>query len=76
MTPCTVSVMTPTTTPTGEPGIKLTCTDPGHWHHGKSAIIRHTDNRISKARACKLIDAAYHPFAGAASVQRFGPWQA
>jgi hypothetical protein len=62
------------TTPTGEAGTLLTCTDPTHRHTG-SAIIRHTDNAISQDRVCKLIDVAHHPLLSRAdNVQRLGPW--
>lgn len=63
-----------TLTPTGEPGIRITCTDPAHRHAG-AALIRHTEDPIHQDTACKLIDLARHPLLSrAASVQRFGPW--
>lgn len=74
MTPCYRSVMTPTVTPTGEAGVRITCTDPNHKHRGTAAIMRDPGSPLTQNRMCKLIDAAYHPLAGAQSTQKFGPW--
>jgi hypothetical protein len=63
-----------TTTPTGQPGLRITCTNPTHNHRGTAAIMRDPGATLTQTRICKLIDAAYHPLAMAASVQRHGPW--
>lgn len=66
--------MTHTVTPTGEAGLLITCDNPDHRHAGHAAVMRDPGRKLAQARVCKLIDAAYHPLAGAQSAKRFGPW--
>jgi len=69
----TARVVGPAETPTAETGLLITCDCKGH--RGARAIMRDPGHPMTSDRICKLIAAAYHPLAGAASMRRLGPWQ-
>jgi hypothetical protein len=66
---------TETTTPTGQPGLQVTC---GCKVHGdsKPIIMRRGDRRPTQTVVHNMTGIAYSPLAMAQSVREFGPWRA
>lgn len=73
ITKTTAQIIETVTTPTGELGILIEC-NCGHHPTGNRAILRECNP--TPALIHGNVNAAHHPWAGAASFRRNGPWKA